>query len=51
MVDAIASVEVDGEAPKDNVLVKEIIITEPEETSGTVPKEEPSSSSEASQAS
>lgn len=51
VVDAIASVEVDGEAPKDNVLVKEIIITEPEETSGTVPKEEPSSSSEASQAS
>lgn len=51
VVDAIASVEVDGDAPKDNVLVKEIIITEPEETSGTVPKEEASSSSEASQAS
>lgn len=51
VVDAIASVEVNGEAPKDNVLVKEIIITEPEETSGTVPKEETSSSSEASQAS
>lgn len=51
VVDAIASVEVDGDAPKDNILVKEIIITEPEETSGTVPKEEASSSSEASQAS